>query len=99
MGPSFAALCQNAAPNDSSPRSPVGRDSIMSRLDGSSYKMITGKWYKTPKEIWGFRTRRRRGSPRQVAEDFLDAEQKLLEIGPMLPRLRLRRIRHGLGAD
>ena len=39
----------------------------MRKLAARSFKSITGKYYRTPKELWGFRSDRGTGSPPATA--------------------------------
>ncbi len=60
------------------------------------FNTIPGMQYGTPKEIWGFRTRPRRGAPHVLAENFIANNADLLGSR----RVRLRRVREieSLGA-
>jgi len=60
------------------------------------YNTIPGMQYGTPKEIWGFRTKPRRGAPHVLAENFIGNNADLLGTA----RVRLRRVRQieSLGA-
>lgn len=60
------------------------------------FNIIPGMQYGTPKEIWGFRTRPRRGAPHILAENFIANNADLLGSR----RVRLRRVRQieSLGA-
>ena len=71
----------------------------MRKLRKSAFKSIPGKYYATPKEIWGFRSDRGEGQPATIARTFLEANHENLGITSALPRLELRRVIHGLGAD
>ena len=71
----------------------------MKALAASAFKAIPGKSYATPKELWGFRSERGRGTPRSIAWQFLEANREHLGITSALDRLDLRRVIHGLGAD
>ena len=53
------------------------------------FRTVPGTAYGTPKEVWGFRTRPRRGKPELIAHRFLKANEKLLA----LEGIRLRRTR------
>jgi Zn-dependent metalloprotease len=44
------------------------------------FKVVPGTQYGTPKEVWGFRTKPRRGRPRRIAKDFLETNCELLAI-------------------
>ena len=71
----------------------------MRKLGARSFKAIPGKYYRTPKELWGFRSDRGTGSPAAIARAFLEANQETLGIAAALDRLDLRRVIHGRGAD
>lgn len=71
----------------------------MRKLGAKSFKSIPGKYYGTPKELWGFRSDRGDGSPAAIARAFLDANRETLGIESALDRLDVRRVIHGQGAD
>src|SRR5882724_4858616 len=71
----------------------------MRKLGAKSFKSIPGKYYGTPKELWGFRSDRGDGSPPAIALTFLEANHETLGITEALARLDVRRVIHGLGAD
>jgi len=50
----------------------------MESLRLRKFKVVAGTHYGTPKEVWGFRTKSRRGNPVNLARQFLDANQDLL---------------------
>jgi hypothetical protein len=53
------------------------------------YNIIPGMQYDTPKEVWGFRTRPRRGAPNVLAENFIANNADLLgSRGVQLRRVR-----------
>jgi Zn-dependent metalloprotease len=60
------------------------------------FKSVPGTLYGTPKEIWGFRTKPRRGRPEIIARDFLKANHEFLALEPHL--LRRTRVIESLGA-
>jgi len=60
------------------------------------FNIIPGMQYDTPKEIWGFRTRPRRGAPHVLAENFIANNADLL--GSRGVRLRRARQIESLGA-
>lgn len=68
------------------------------KLKRVQYKSIPGKNYGTPKEIWGFRTVARRGSPTSVARTFLLANAELFELEDRLAGLEVQRVIRSLGA-
>src|SRR6266436_9773930 len=71
----------------------------MRKLRAKSFKSIPGKYYRTPKELWGFRSDRGDGSPSTIARTFLEANRETLGITSALDRLDVRRVIHGQGAD
>ena len=71
----------------------------MRRLGARSFKSIPGKYYDTPKELWGFRSDRGDGTPSTIANTFLEANRETLGITSALDRLEVRRVIHGRGAD
>lgn len=71
----------------------------MRKLAAKSFKSIPGKYYRTPKELWGFRSDRGDGSPSAIAKSFLEANRETLGITSPLDRLDVRRVIHGRGAD
>ena len=62
------------------------------------YKTIPGRYYGTPKELWGFRTAAVRGTPAAVARRFLRDSAELLGIQSVRSRLRLARVVESVGA-
>ena len=62
------------------------------------YKTIPGRYYGTPKELWGFRTAAVRGTPAAVARRFLRDSAELLGIERVRSRLRLARVVESVGA-
>lgn len=71
----------------------------MRKLGAKSFKSIPGKYYGTPKELWGFRSDRGDGTPSTIAREFLEANQETLGITSALDRLDVRRVIHGRAAD
>jgi hypothetical protein len=69
------------------------------KLGAKSFKSIPGKYYDTPKELWGFRSDRGDGVPSTIANAFLEANRETLGITSALDRLEMRRVVHGRGAD
>ena len=68
------------------------------RVKRGRYKAIAGKYYHTPKEIWNFRTTRRRGSPESIARDFVVANAALFRLEEGVSELAVQRVIRGLGA-
>ena len=71
----------------------------MRTLGRRSYKVVPGRYYETPKELWGFRSDRGDGPPARIARAFLEAHAEVLgiELDPLFQKKP--RIIHGLGAD
>jgi hypothetical protein len=65
----------------------------MRPLRATSYKSIPGKYYGTPKELWGFRSERGAGSRAAIAHQFLEANRTTLGITSALDRLDVARRR------
>ena len=65
------------------------------RLSRGQYKAMPGKYYGTPKEVWGFRTRASARAVPSVAADFLAANRELFDTGLDRERL-LGLMRHAL---
>lgn len=70
-------------------------------LKRGRYKAVPGEHYGTPKEVYGFRTRRvpAAGAPAQAARAFLSANAALFGLEDKLAGLRRRRTIHSLGAS
>lgn len=67
-------------------------------LTRGRYKSVRGAHYRTPKEVWGFRTRATGGSPATVAKQFLAANTRLFALEPRLAGLEVQRVILSLGA-
>ncbi len=62
----------------------------MEPLNQKRIKTVPGTQYGSPKEVWGFRTKPRRGRPENIAHDFLKANLELLSLKSLrLPRTRI----------
>jgi len=70
----------------------------MRPLDARSCKTVPGRYYGSPKEVWGFRSEKGRGAPRAIAVDFLRANAALLRLEGIARHLAVRRIVESLGA-
>ena len=70
----------------------------MKQLEPRSFKVVPGRYYDTPKELWGFRSDRGEGSPAQIAGAFLEAHYALIGIDLEPLYRKPPRIVHGLGA-
>lgn len=70
----------------------------MKPLSPRVYKAVPGRYYGTPKEIWGFRSAPGRGTSEAIARDFLRANARQLGIAGIRGRLRPTRTVESLGA-
>src|SRR5574341_376432 len=70
----------------------------MKHLSPRAYKVVPGRYYGTPKEIWGFHAEPGRGKPAAIAREFLGANAERLGIAGIRGRLRLTRTVESLGA-
>ena len=68
------------------------------RLKRGRYKTIPGKYYRTPKEIWNFRTAALGGSPESSARAFVVANAALFGLEEGVSELAVRRVIRSLGA-
>jgi hypothetical protein len=71
----------------------------MEALPDRSYKVLYGKYYGTPTDLWGFRAPRGRGTPGGIARDFVRANVGTLKLQGIERRLSLRRVVQSLGAQ
>ena len=71
----------------------------MRTLRSRSYKVVPGRTYDTPRELWGFRSERGDGPPARIARAFLEAQADILGIDLDQLVQKKPRIVHGLGAD
>jgi hypothetical protein len=71
----------------------------MRSLPRRSFKIVPGRYYETPKELWGFRSAAGHGSPPRIAREFLEAHADILGIDPEPLFRREPRILRGLGAS
>ena len=71
----------------------------MKPLDTRSFKIVPGRYYDTPTELWGFRSEPGTGTPEVIAHAFLDANRNTLGIDLTTLARKRPRIIHGLGAD
>jgi hypothetical protein len=70
----------------------------MKPLSPRSFKFVPGRYYGTPKELWGFRSARGGASPVSTAHDFLAANAQLLGINVETLTRSKPRVVYGLGA-
>jgi hypothetical protein len=69
----------------------------MKALRAKEFRTVPGRYYGTPKEIWGFRSAPGRGGPSRIAREFLRANRDLLEVD-RVEALTLRKVIESLGA-
>lgn len=65
----------------------------MRKLRKHQYKTVPGRYYGTPKEVWGFASDRGRGDAESIALRFLKSNSSLLGLRPDLSGLRRRKPR------
>lgn len=68
------------------------------RLRPRGYRQVPGEIYGTPKEVWGFRTPAREGSPQAIAREFLVANAALFELEQDVTELEVQKVIRSLGA-
>jgi hypothetical protein len=71
----------------------------MRALAEGSFRTVPGESFGTPKELWGFRSPRGKGSARRIATDFLDANRAHLGIDRRRSGVELQRSISSLGAE
>lgn len=69
------------------------------KLRKTGYRTVPGKYYGSPKEVWGFLTHRDKQSARSIARDFLKKNHKLFKLEKSLYTLRFRKVIKSLGAQ
>ena len=74
------------------------KTSMSLRLKRGRYTAIGGKYYRTPKELWNFRTAASRRSPESIAREFIVANAALFELEAGVSELAVQRVIRGLGA-
>lgn len=70
----------------------------MKKLKQGSFRVVPGRYYGSPKEVWGFRTSRGSGTPQKIAKQFIRANATLFSLKGVLNTLRRQRIIRSLGA-
>lgn len=70
----------------------------MKALRKGKFRRVTGEFYGTPKELWGFRTSRAAKDPETIAREFLAANEALLRVPSGRRELHLQRKVRSLGA-
>jgi len=70
----------------------------MKPIEQGTYRTVPGRYYGSPKEIWGFRSPRSSDLPQVTARDFIRTNVGLLGLTGGLRTLRRQRIVHSLGA-
>jgi len=71
----------------------------MKPLTSRQYKIVPGRHYDTPKELWAIRSKPARGKVDAAARKFLHANAELLGLTGVLGRLRLQRTIESMGAQ
>ena len=71
----------------------------MKRLRARAFRTVPGRTYGTPKELWGFESDRGRGTPEEIALEFLRVNAGLLGIESEIESLTVRRRIESLGAS
>lgn len=70
----------------------------MKKLADRRFRIVPGKHYGTPKELWGFKSGRNTGTPVAIARAFLRVHAEVLGIAAELDTLELARQLSSLGA-
>lgn len=70
----------------------------MRALQPRSYKVVPGRNYGSPKEVWGFRSEPGAGTPRRIASQFLAANEALLRLQGLTSHLKVSRVIPSAGA-
>ncbi len=70
----------------------------MKPLVPGKYRIVPGKEFGTPKEVWGFRTAPRAGKPPAIAHEFVTANAGLLGVEGLIGKLGKPRIIESLSA-
>src|SRR5215470_3229831 len=71
----------------------------MKPLTSRQYKIVPGRYYGTPKELWAIRSKPVRGKASMAAREFLRVNAQLLGLAGVIGRLRLQRVIESLGAQ
>src|SRR5258706_15759729 len=67
------------------------------KLKRGGYKTVPSKYYRTPKELWSFRTRATGGSPEGIAREFIVANAALFRLEEGVSELAVQRVIRSLG--
>jgi Zn-dependent metalloprotease len=70
----------------------------MKALEEGSFRIVPGRYYGSPKEVWGFRSARGTGTPQKVAKEFIKCNADLFALRGVMRTLRRQRIIQSLGA-
>lgn len=70
----------------------------MRRLSARAFRSVPGRTYGTPKELWNFESDRGRGTPEEIALQFLRVNAGLIGIEDEIESLQVRRRIESLGA-
>ncbi|MGH8678209.1 MAG: hypothetical protein ACREUQ_07660, partial [Burkholderiales bacterium] len=76
----------------------VDKYRIGKRLRNGAYKSVSGEYYGTPKEVWGFRAGAQRGASTSIALAFIAANRRIFELPETLEGLEVKRVIRSLGA-
>src|SRR5258706_16213558 len=68
------------------------------KLKRGGYKTVPSKYYRTPKELWSFRTKATGGSPDGIAREFIVANAALFRLEGGVSELAVQRGIRSLGA-
>lgn len=63
------------------------------RFKVTGYREVSGRFYGTPKELWGFRLEPQKGAPLRIAESVLRANSGLLGLDSKLKGLTVRQVK------
>ncbi len=67
-------------------------------LESGPYRFVPGRFYGSPKEVWGFKTEKGSGTPQGMARDFIRLNADTLGLRRALGTLKKQRVVHSLGA-
>jgi Zn-dependent metalloprotease len=70
----------------------------MNALEEGSFRIVPGRYYGSPKEVWGFKSARGVGTPQKVAKEFIKTNADLFALRGVMRTLRRQRIIKSLGA-
>jgi Zn-dependent metalloprotease len=76
----------------------AGKAGAALRLKRGGYRTIAGKYYRTPKEVWGFHTPVSPDAPQRIARAFIVANAALFGLQAGVSELKAPRVIRSLGA-